>query len=813
MSDWELVYSEWDAEEQPRREALCALGNGFFVTRGADESRRAEGVHYPGTYIAGGYNRATSRIAGRTIENEDLVNWPNWLLMTWRPAGGDWFDIEAWELLSFEQRLDLRRGVLRRDVRVRDGDGRTTRVCSRRFVSMDDEHLAAIEWELTPEDWSGRVEIRSEIDGRVRNDNVARYRDLTSHHVAVVGTRRCDEESVLLVAESMQAKLRVAVAARLRVGGVDVRDREMVDAGDRAGEVVTADVYEGRTARVEKVAAIYTGRDHAISEPGLEASKAVARARGFEALLSRHARAWDRLWERFEMHIGSDEPQMVLRLHVFHLLQTVSPKSVDLDVGVPARGWHGEAYRGHVLWDELFIFPLLNVRMPELTRTLLMYRYRRLAEARAYAASEGKRGARYPWQSGSNGREESQVIHLNPESGRWIPDNSNLQRHVNHAIVYNIWQYYEVTGDAEFLRECGAEMVIEIARYLSDLAEEGDDGRFHIRGVMGPDEFHERYPGAEEPGLDDCAHTNVMTAWLLASVPRLLEVVGVRRAEELRDDLSLTDAELARFEEVSRLLHVPFHGDGIVSQYAGYEDLEEVDWEQYRRKYDDLHRMDRVLEAEGESPATYKVAKQADVLMLFFLFSTEQLEEIFARLGYEFEGDQIPRNIEYYLERTSHGSTLSKIVHAWVLARSDRQRSWRLFCDALKSDIDDVQGGTTPEGIHLGAMAGTVDLVHRCFTGAEFHDDALRFNPRLPAEVDRLSLRMQYRERWLSIRVRTHALELELDPDGQRPMDVFVCDERCTLQPGEPRTIPTQQPACEGDRRLELEHPSEHATG
>ena len=147
------------------------------------------------------------------------------------------------------------------------------------------------------------------------------------------------------------------------------------------------------------------------------------------------------------------ETQLAIRLHVFHLLQTVSPNTLDLDVGVPARGLHGEAYRGHVFWDELFVFPYLNLHQPQLTRSLLLYRWRRLPEARQAAVEDGHLGAMYPWQSGSNGREETQVVHFNPLSGRWLTDASHLQRHVNLAVAYSFWKYFQATADLEFMAD------------------------------------------------------------------------------------------------------------------------------------------------------------------------------------------------------------------------------------------------------------------------------------------------------------------------------------------------------------------------
>ena len=211
------------------------------------------------------------------------------------------------------------------------------------------------------------------------------------------------------------------------------------------------------------------------------------------------------------------------------------------------------------------------------------------------------------------------------------------------------------------------------------------------------------------------SYTNLMAAWVLRRALDALERIGSDRRRELYETLTLSEDELDQWREISTKLFVPFH-DGIPSQFEDYERLEEFDWEGYRRKYGDIRRLDRLLEAEGDNVNRYKASKQADVLMLFYLFSSEELATLFAQLGYPFSGEMIPRTIAYYLKRTSNGSTLSQIVHAWVLARSDRPKSWPLLREALESDIADVQGGTTPEGIHLGdddVSLGTGSLI-RC---------------------------------------------------------------------------------------------------
>ncbi|ABM42329.1 glycoside hydrolase family 65 protein [Pseudomonas sp. S5(2021)] len=792
MTDWTLVYDDFDPARQGLREALCTLGNGYFATRGAGEETEAGEVHYPGTYLAGGYNRLETDIAGRTIENEDLVNMPNWLCLNFRPEDGEWFNLMAVELLAYRQALQMETGVLRRELRFRDRQGRETTLVSRRLVHMGNPHLGAIEWSLRPENWSGRIAVCSALDGRVINAGVPRYRALASTHLTPLGTQALGDDAIRLLVETNQSRIRVAEAARTQVfrDGVPVEvERRLIREEAYIAQELTFDLVRGRTTTIEKVAAIYSSRDRAISEPGLAAAQAVAEVGRFGKLLEEHARAWAHLWGRCDLVLeGGGREQMILRLHIFHLLQTASPHIIDLDVGVPARGLHGEAYRGHIFWDELFIFPFLNFRIPEVTRALLRYRYRRLDEARRLAREAGYRGAMYPWQSGSSGREESQVLHLNPKSGRWLPDNSYLQRHVNAAVAYNVWRYYEVTDDREFLSFYGAEMLIEIARFWASLATwNGERERYDIRGVMGPDEFHDAYPWRDQPGLDNNAYTNVMVAWLMERAIEAFELVGPDRRRELRDALALADDELVAWRDISHKLFVPLHDGGIPSQFEGYERLEEFDWEGYRQKYGNIHRLDRLLEAEGDTVNRYKAPKQADVLMLFYLFSAEELTELFQQLGYDFEPKTIPRTIDYYHRRTSHGSTLSRVVHSWVLSRSDRPRSWQILQEALESDVSDVQGGTTPEGIHLGAMAGTVDLVQRGQTGLEIRQGLLRLNPCLPEGLQGLDLRLRYRRHWLDLRVGCDRLTISAPNGWSGPEQIMVQDRTHPFGSGQRR--------------------------
>ena len=792
MENWALTYDSYDPEEEGLREALTSTGNGYFCTRGTAHWCDADGVHYPGTYVHNGYSRETTIMAGRPVLNEDLVNLPNWLVLKLRiNDDGEPVDFDNVEILSYKHELDIRRAAVVRNLRIRDAEGRETSLESRRFISMSDRHHAGIEWKITPENWSGKVEIITALDGRVTNGGVARYQALEGRHLDAVSPRTFGPEIIALEVRTRQSRIYVAQAARTRVydeDGLLPVERELYQMDDYIHQVLTFEVEQNAPIRVEKMISFYTSRDHAINEPLVNAGKAVRRCDTFAESFERHARAWDELWEVCDVHVpGDDRVQLLLRLHVYHVLQVCSPHTADLDAGMPSRGLNGEAYRGHVQWDELYVYPFLNFRLPEVTRGLLMYRYRRIGEARAAAKEAGYRGAMFPWQSGSDGQEETQVIHLNPESGSWDPDLSHNQRHVGADIFYNVWTYYQTTGDLEFMLDAGAEMMLDIARFWASMVHLNEErDRYEIHGVMGPDEFHEKYPDSDEEGLRNNAFTNVMVAWLSDVARQVLDLLPPKRRDALREAIGLTDDEVDLWGELSRKMFVPFHDDGIISQFEGYEDLEELDWDHYRKEYGNIQRLDRILKAEGADPDRYKLAKQADTLMLFFLFPEDELRGIFERLGYEYTPDTARRNVEYYEQRTSHGSTLSFVVHAHILADVDPEASWKMFMTALESDVGDIQGGTTQEGIHMGVMAGTLDLIQRGYMASEIRDGGIFFSPKLKGRLEGLSFPMQFRETPIQLSLRNGTLTAAAQPDGaDRTVKIGVGDEVQDLKPNE----------------------------
>jgi alpha,alpha-trehalase len=785
---WTLSFDGWRPADEGRREALCTLANGYMGVRGALEA--GSGASYPALYLAGCYDRNRSRIAGEEFEHEDLVRLPAPLDLAFAIEEGVRATPEACELAEYAQALDLRQAALARRLRLRDGQGRETLLESRRIVHMEQPHLCALQWRLTPLNWSGGLRLSAGLDGGVVNEGSPpgfagwHLEVLSAGAFALAGA---GGEGIELRVRTQQSRREVALAARLRLLGASEPAVATVTTDDRSvTQTLRLPAAAGRALTIEKVVAVYSSKDSAISEPGLAARLAAARADDFDALYESHRTTWNQLWRRCDLRLSCPAPaQRALRLNLFHLLQTLSPNTIDLDVGVPARGWHGEAYRGHAFWDELFVFPYLNLHLPDISRALLMYRYRRLPEARHRARAAGLRGACYPWRSASSGREETAPYHFNPRSGRWLRDDTHLQRHVNAAIAYNVWQYYQATEDREFLARYGAEMVLEIARLWANSARWCEQSeRYEIHGVVGPDEFHTRYPHAPAPGLNNNAYTNVMAAWCLRCAERVLAALSAADRDGLLERLAIGEEERAAWRRIRRRLKVPYLQDGIIAPFDGWENLKAVDWEGLRRRHGQLTRIDHVLEAEGDDVNRYQVAKQADVLMLFYLFSAHELRALLAELGHELEPQAVQANIDYHTRHTTHASTLSRVVHAWVHARADRSAAWHWFDYALHTDIGD-SAASTAGGVHLGAMAGSIDLLQRCFLGVGADADQLAFDLRLPQELGRIEMQLRYRGAWLRVSAAPDELALRLDADSERPLIIRLHDHEQRLSPGD----------------------------
>lgn len=772
---WCLKYFDFDPEKEKSRESLLAVGNGFFTSRGNFCEEKASKFHYPGTYMAGVYNKLSSQVQDKTIFNEDLVNCPNWLYTTFKIDDEDFINSNEIKILDIERNLDMKKGILSGWALIEDKKGRRTMIESVRFISMFDRNVAGMEYSVTPLNYSAKITIKTGIDGNLINDGVERYRQLNQHHLDKAQTGR-EGNVIWLKTSTTQSKINIEVAAKL-FSSLENYDFETVEYESEINAYFVSDVKENKDFVVRKIVA-YSNSLNPFKVDVIE------KAKSFELLsdeINKSVEEWKKIWEEADISINGDRlAQKLLRLHIYHTMISASKHICDLDVSIGARGLHGEAYRGHIFWDELFILPFYNIHFPEITRSMLMYRYRRLDAARKYAADNGYSGAMFPWQSGSTGEEETQELHLNPKSGKWGPDYSRNQRHVSLAIAYNIIRYHQATNDNEFIKKYGMEMLVEICRFfVSACKYSAKDFRYHTENMMGPDEFHEKAEYSDERGgLRDNAYTNVMLAWTLSQTLNLYyKYRNIKPCEHCP-----SEEELKRWKDISENLNVNISEEGIIEQFDGYFNLKELDWEYYRQKYGNIYRMDRILKAEGDDPDKYKLSKQADVLMIFYNLSDKEVNETFVQLGYELSKDYLEKNFYYYLKRTSHGSTLSRIVHAYVANKLELYDiAEKFYREALMSDYIDIQGGTTAEGIHSGVMAATVMYFLNVYAGIEFKSKVLSINPKLPEKLERLKVRFIYRGVSYNLIINRDSFNIKTSND----VGVSILNTPCVIEKDE----------------------------
>ncbi|GLY60728.1 glycosyl hydrolase [Pectobacterium brasiliense] len=737
---WEIDYCGFSAgKEEYAIESLLTIANGYLGIRGAMPDMQVNNATYPATYLAGCYNQAQSDVVGHTVTNEDFVNVPDARAIRIKIGDGDWLTPDTSQNIAIYRNLSLKNGVLEQDWLVEDNQKRQVQIRSRMLADMSYPTRFAIEYCFTPLNFDDNVTISTHIDGNTYNYGVARYRSLASNHYQVLSCS-AHGKNAYLNAKTLQSEIGMGFSSTIQGNFFTEDDIRIKEEPNKVSQSITCPVIQGKTYHFEKSVNIRQSTVFPTNWHIADKSVLV----DFSTQLKSTEQAWKSLWERVDISIDGDlMSQKLLRLHTYHLICSCSPFSngnYQLDVSVTARGLHGEAYRGHIFWDEIFILPFYIRHFPQTARQLLMYRYNRLPAARRAAKEEGYEGAMFPWQSGHDGSEQTQKVHLNPLNNQWDPDYSCLQRHVSLAIAYNIWLYWINTKDNEFMVSYGIEMLLEISRFwLSKSQWDETTQRYSISNVMGPDEFHEHTVGSETGGLKDNAYTNMMVSWLFSKLAELRQQFAPHTTDSVNKNF------WNEIEHVGKNLTLIIEDD-IISQFDGYFSLKEIDWRHYRNKYKNIYRMDRILRAEGKSADHYKVAKQADSLMIFNNFPEDNVKEILKNMGYDLRKDYARRNLHYYLERTSHGSTLSRIVHAQLANDINfHELSWKLYREALSSDYQDIQSGTTAEGIHTGVMAATLNTTIITYAGVDIRHACLRIAPSLPKGWECLRFNLQHR--------------------------------------------------------------------
>jgi trehalose/maltose hydrolase-like predicted phosphorylase len=481
------------------------------------------------------------------------------------------------------------------------------------------------------------------------------------------------------------------------------------------------------------------------------------------------------MWDAMDVQIGgSAVDQVALRFSAYHNRICAPAHTDHLPIG--ARGLSCQAYQGAAFWDqEIYNLPAFLYTEPEIARSLLVYRYRTLDGARRKAARLGYHGAYYAWISGVTGDELCPDIFFKDVlTGRPIRNHFNVwQMHISPDIVTTIARYVDVTGDTEYLIDCGAEIAFEVARFLRSFVRYNDwTETYHCIRLLGPDEWHEN--------VDDNAFTNYQTRAALAFAIRTYEQLSASHPErlaELSDRLSLSPDEVDRWRRVHDRLFVPAPDPEtkLIEQFKGFFDLEDVAADVVRERL--LDPGEYWGWPNGVAVAT-QVSKQADVAMLLWL------------QGGLFDKATARANYEYYEARSSHASSLSHAAHGMVAVQvGELERALIHFRATATVDVLNtshaVVGGTFIGGVHTAGCGGTYQLAVQGFGGLGFSDGRLVIDPKLPEQWDSLTYPVEWRGRRLRIAVVPERVEITADSANDRPTSLRVGAVDITVEPGE----------------------------
>ena len=748
---WLLRHEGYDAIREQQIESRFAVSNGFLGVRGSRAASRGPvwvswlrsltWAIWPRTFVAGLFDTPDVDPPIPT-----LVPAPEWLRYRVSIEGEPLF-LHSGELLAHRRTLDLRRGILLTDWDQRDPMGRTMRLRSLRLVSLANRglgvHLAEIDVDQP---------VQVTVDAWLELLGAALEPVRATKHLGVWRTARLGH------------RLAVASAGAIQVDGTIVRPQ----ADDYLKRTWSWVATPGKPAIFWRLVAF--ARSEPRSDPGEAAQVNLARARrsGWPGVVARHAEAWARRWETADIAIEGDEAaQRALRFAIYHLVSAANPEDEHVSIG--PRGLTGDAYLGHVFWDtEIFLLPFYTLTAPDAARALLMYRYHTLPAARDKAARLGYRGALYAWESANTG-EETTPTHIVGPDGLVIRILCGLQeQHISADIAYAVWQYWQATDDTQFLLEAGAEIMLETARFWASRASLEQDGCFHIREVIGPDEYHE--------SIDDNVFTNALAVW---NLERGVEIVGVLRQrwrtswEQLAARLELTDTEVDGWRTAASTMYTGRSSrDGILEQFAGYFQLEPIDLSAYEgRKVP----MDVVLGPERTRGS--QVIKQADVVMLLAL-----LPESFDRATTD-------ANFGFYERRCGHGSSLSRGMHALVAARLGHlELAQRYFLDTAGIDLEDTTG-TGSGGVHMAALGGLWQAAVFGFAGLSLREDGLVLDPHLPEAWRTVSFRVQWRGRQVYLRLEQSTQLITARLERGEPLNLHVGSTTEVLEPWEPSSI------------------------
>ncbi len=751
MNLWQIEEETFDADKLRSLETLYTIGNGYFGTRGAFEEGYPKAT--PATLLAGVFDNID-------IGKEELANVPDWLPIKLF-VNNERFSLSEGEVLGYRRVLDMRRGILNREVHWRSATGVGMRVAIERFASLHDQHVGAIRYRVTIDEelssTTGAVAITlsASLNLAVGNYDLMHWEPVE---------QRQDGEISYLQTQTRKSSVQLAQTMSFSTSHCDFQ-KEFIRSDTSPMIRLYGSLAPGATLTAEKVVVMYTSRDvenplaealeqhrrimladgthvedsghYTLYVEGITSKQPCKQLHMYDMLLVDHQKAWQRYWDISDVIIeGDDKAQRAMRYNLYQL--RISDPAHDSHFSIAAKGLTGFGYHGHIFHDtEIFMLPYFIFVHPDLARNLLLYRYHLLPAARAKAKINGYEGAQFPWESTLDGSEATPDAIVHPESGELIAVlNGSIELHITSSIAYAFWYYWDVTGDDEFMRQYGAELLLNTATFwVSRVTYNIAHGEYEINDVIGPDEWHER--------VNNDAYTNVMARWnISAALDTLawLKDADVPQAQALLEKLQLDEQKLHHWRDVIARIRIPQdEQSGLFEQFDGFFQLAHFDQEKYRGRkasYQGILGMQEV--------GRYQIIKQADVLML--------LTEL--RQHYDLKTKRV--NWDYYYPITDHdyGSSLTPALHVVLACELGlTEPAYELFMKGALVDLED-QRGNSNEGIHDACAGAVWQAAIMGFAGLRFEGDSYTTHPCWPGNWTRLAFKCYHKGQLVEIDLR-----------------------------------------------------------
>lgn len=744
--EWQIIEEGFDPHVNRISESIFSLGNGRMGQR-ANFEEHYSGEMHQGSYVAGVYYPDKTRVGwwknGYPEYFAKVLNAPSWIGIRINLDGLE-VDLAKWMIEHFTRVLDMKSGVLHRNVTATAPDGRQVKISSQRFCSMADGELGVIRYMITPMNFSSNARITLDVDADVVNKD-SNYDEKfwePIHEEAQLGW-------AIVTAETRKTHFQVCTGMEysLEMAGKWIKGKVFTNTKEKyADNIVEVELKEGIELVIHKCGAILSSENHDKKDIAGKCLTKLeeAREKGFDKLLAEHTDRWAQKWEECDVTIDGDiAAQQGIRFNIFQMLQTYTGEDERLNIG--PKGFTGEKYGGSTYWDtEAYCLPFyLGTSDPTVARNLLIYRYKHLSKAIENAQKLGftDGAAFYPFVT-MNGEECHNEWEITFE-----------EIHRTSAMAYAIRDYIQYTGDEAYLAEFGLEVLIGISRFWAQRVNwSKDKNKYVILGVTGPNEY--------ENNVNNNWYTNTLGAWTLDYTLWAVETVKKNNASRFSEIVKKTQLEeskeLSRWKDIASNMYYAFDEKrNVFLQQDGFLDKELLTVGDLRPEDKPINQKwswDRILRS--------CFIKQADVLQGIFLFEER------------FDKETIQRNFDFYEPMTVHESSLSPCVHA-ILASviGYKEKAYEMYLRTARLDLDDYNHDTE-DGCHITSMAGTWMSVVKGFGGMRVRDGELHFNPFLPDQWKSYSFRLEFKGRVIKLKVAGDGISTTLE--SGEPIDVFV---------------------------------------